>query len=269
MRMKTFGAVVCLAISAALVIPEALTAQTSDLTKQQIESVWRAHLGSFPQDPNEEKALAQQLEAINAKGQQVIECYYGVPGQIYSYVFWHKSAPDGIRQILKSLRSGEDHPFWTLGTNAIDVCPGTRESARKLLADSRAGVQSNPSLAAAGARPTPARAAAGTTPGAPQRGQPAQPVTLLKVAPPKIKDVAPEYPEKFRKAGIKASYVFEITIGPDGRMTEALFDNQASIGPPLFWDYAIAAMRQWVYDVRGLKPPVKFRVTVPFGSSTS
>ena len=114
----------------------------------------------------------------------MIECHYGVPGQIYSFAFWHKTAPEGIRQILKSRLGGEDHPFWTLGVNAIDACPATRETARKLLADSRAGVQSNPALAAAGARPTPAGAAAGTTPGAPQRGQPAQPVTLLKVAPP-------------------------------------------------------------------------------------
>ena len=66
MRMKTFGAVV-LAISAALAIPEEGTAQTSNLTKQQVHEVANGVLGSWPSDPNQQKALAQQLEAINAK----------------------------------------------------------------------------------------------------------------------------------------------------------------------------------------------------------
>jgi hypothetical protein len=256
--MKTFGAVVFLAISAALAIPEALTAQTSNLTKQQIESVWRAHLGSFPQDQNEQKALVQQLEAINAKGQQVIECHYGVPGQIYSYVFWHKGAPEGIRQILKSRPSGEDHPFWTLGVNAIDVCPATRETARKLLADSRAGVQSAPPRSAAIARPA---------------------ATLLKVAPPKIKDVPPVPPttwqqlsDAVRKSGktVQTTLVMDVTVGPDGRAIDIVIDNAASVGPmqTVLATSAFDAVRQWVYDMRGLKPPVKFKVTVPFGSST-
>jgi hypothetical protein len=104
--------------------------------RARVMGLGRGVLGNFPRDRADEAAVQKQIDALTAKNQQVISCAYGEPGQIYEYTFWYRTAPEGIAQILKSLR-GEDHPFWTLGVKAIETCPPTRDMARTALQNSR------------------------------------------------------------------------------------------------------------------------------------
>jgi hypothetical protein len=108
----------------------------SRLTTPRIHTMTgRAFLDSFPSSSREENLVLQQLDVLIKTKQQILECNYGTSDTGFvSFVFWYKTAPDRIREILQSL-PGDTHPFWRLGVRALDNCPATRELARQARLD--------------------------------------------------------------------------------------------------------------------------------------
>jgi protein TonB len=79
--------------------------------------------------------------------------------------------------------------------------------------------------------------------------------------PKKITHVDPVYPEQARLARIQGSVIVQITVGADGRVSNARVIRSI----PLLDQAALDAVRQWVYDAASIKAPVILSVTVPFG----
>jgi len=79
--------------------------------------------------------------------------------------------------------------------------------------------------------------------------------------PPKITHVDPIYPEQARQAKVQGIVMVQITIGTDGRVTDARVIRSI----PLLDQAALSAVRQWVYDASRVKAPLTLTVTVPFG----
>jgi TonB family protein len=100
------------------------------------------------------------------------------------------------------------------------------------------------------------------------RGRPEKPAVPVRVgagipAPKKIKHVEPEYPAAAQKAGVQGFVNLDITVGPDGSVTDA---KVMTPKPPLD-AAAIAAVKQWRYEptVRdGVAIPVRMNVLVSF-----
>jgi protein TonB len=70
------------------------------------------------------------------------------------------------------------------------------------------------------------------------------PVRVGAIAPPqKIKDVKPIYPPEAQRANVQGVIVVELTIGPDGRVTDARILRSI----PLLDQAALDAVRQWEY----------------------
>lgn len=94
------------------------------------------------------------------------------------------------------------------------------------------------------------------------------PVEPLRVggqieAPRKLRDVAPEYPELARRAGVEAVVILEATIDTGGRVS----DVRVLRGHPLLDEAALEAVRQWAYVptlLNGVPVPVLMTVTVNF-----
>jgi TonB family protein len=78
--------------------------------------------------------------------------------------------------------------------------------------------------------------------------------------PKKITHVDPVYPEQARQARIQGIVMVQITIGTDGRVSNASVIRSI----PLLDAAALAAVKQWVYDAATIKAPVTLTVTVPF-----
>jgi TonB family protein len=78
--------------------------------------------------------------------------------------------------------------------------------------------------------------------------------------PTKITHVDPVYPEQARQARIQGSVIVQITIGTDGRVSNARVIRSL----PMLDQAALDAVKQWVYDASAIKAPVTFTVTVPF-----
>jgi TonB family protein len=83
--------------------------------------------------------------------------------------------------------------------------------------------------------------------------------------PPKITHVDPIYPEQARQARVQGIVMVQITIGTDGRVTDARVIRSI----PLLDQAALSAVRQWVYDASRIKVPLTLTVTVPFGLAAS
>jgi TonB family protein len=80
-------------------------------------------------------------------------------------------------------------------------------------------------------------------------------------APPaKITHVDPVYPEQARQARIQGSVIVQITVGTDGRVSNARVIRSL----PMLDQAALDAVKQWVYDAGAIKAPVILTVTVPF-----
>jgi TonB family protein len=82
-------------------------------------------------------------------------------------------------------------------------------------------------------------------------------------APKKIKDVKPVYPIEAQTAGVQGIVVLEVTVGANGRVTEA----RPLRSIPLLDEAAIDAVRQWEFTptlVNGVPVPVVMSVTVNF-----
>ena len=82
-------------------------------------------------------------------------------------------------------------------------------------------------------------------------------------APRKIRDVAPEYPELARRAGVEGVVVIDCTIEPLGLVSGV----QVLSGHPLLNQAALDAVRQWRYEptrINGVPVPVVLTVTVRF-----
>jgi TonB family protein len=86
---------------------------------------------------------------------------------------------------------------------------------------------------------------------------------LAQVIPAKITHVDPVYPEQARQARIQGTVVVQVTVGTDGRVSNARVLRSI----PMLDQAALDAVRQWVYDARAMSAPVTLRVTVPFGVS--
>lgn len=82
--------------------------------------------------------------------------------------------------------------------------------------------------------------------------------------PPRITNVEPTYPEVARQARIQGVVMVRITIGTDGRVTDARIVRSI----PMLDQAALSAVRQWVYDARALTAPMTVTVSVPFGVTT-
>jgi TonB family protein len=79
----------------------------------------------------------------------------------------------------------------------------------------------------------------------------------------KLRDVPPVYPVLAQQARVQGAVILEITISPQGRVTEA----KVLRGHPLFHDAALEAVRQWVYaplELNGEPVPAIMTVTVDF-----
>ena len=81
--------------------------------------------------------------------------------------------------------------------------------------------------------------------------------------PKKIKHVDPVYPEQAQRMRVQGAVIVEITVGTDGRVTNARVLRSI----PLLDQAALDAVKGWVYDASGLGAPVRMTVTVPFGVS--
>ena len=82
-------------------------------------------------------------------------------------------------------------------------------------------------------------------------------------APRKIRDVAPEYPELARRAGVEGVVVIDCTIEPLGLVSGV----QVLSGHPLLNQAALEAVRQWRYEptrINGVPVPVVLTVTLRF-----
>lgn len=105
-----------------------------------------------------------------------------------------------------------------------------------------------------------------TTPGQLPDGAPAYRVGGPIVAPRKVHDVPPVYPERARSAGIAGVVIVEATIGSTGAVTAARLLR----GQPLLDEAALAAVRQWRYEpalLKGVPVPIVMTVTVAFPPS--
>ena len=79
-----------------------------------------------------------------------------------------------------------------------------------------------------------------------------------------VHHVRPVYPEKARKRGISGSVELKVSIHPDGTVGEI----EVLSGDPLLTPAAIAAVRQWRYElceIEGIVVPVTIPVSVRFG----
>jgi TonB family protein len=76
----------------------------------------------------------------------------------------------------------------------------------------------------------------------------------------KVRDAPPVYPEQAQQAGIQGTVMLRITVGTDGRVTDARVIRSI----PELDEAALAAVRQWVYDASTLRRPFSLRVQVPF-----
>jgi len=79
--------------------------------------------------------------------------------------------------------------------------------------------------------------------------------------PTKITHVDAVYPEQARQARVQGVVMVQITIGTDGRVSNARVIRSI----PLLDQAALDAVKQWVYDAKSIKAPVTLTVTVPFG----
>lgn len=73
----------------------------------------------------------------------------------------------------------------------------------------------------------------------------------------------PAYPPEAKAARIQGTVVVGLTIGPDGRVTEA----KALSGPPELQPCAIEYARAWEFEpvkVKGKPVPARFKLTMPF-----
>jgi TonB family protein len=93
---------------------------------------------------------------------------------------------------------------------------------------------------------------------------PKPPVRPKRVPPPeKRRHVQPVYPADATSAGVQGTVVLDLTVGPDGRVTDARVVRSI----PLLDRAAIDAARQWVYVPtveNGVAIPVQFGVSVNF-----
>ena len=86
--------------------------------------------------------------------------------------------------------------------------------------------------------------------------------------PRKIKSVAPVYPAIAKSAGVSGAVILEVTIGPDGHVT----DTRILRSVPLLDQAAIDAVRQWVYQpmlLNGVPTSVIMTTTVTFTLDSS
>ena len=81
-----------------------------------------------------------------------------------------------------------------------------------------------------------------------------------QIAPAKITHVEPVYPEQARQAGVVGTVMVQITVGTDGRVSDARVIRSI----PLLDQAAIDAVKQWVYYAGALTAPVTLTVSVPF-----
>lgn len=93
------------------------------------------------------------------------------------------------------------------------------------------------------------------------------PASLAQQAgtPAKITHVDPVYPEQARQARVQGIVIVQITVGTDGRVSNARVIRSI----PLLDQAALDAVRQWVYDASAIAAPVTLTVNVPFGVSGS
>lgn len=78
----------------------------------------------------------------------------------------------------------------------------------------------------------------------------------------KIVDVPPVYPEAARQSRVMGVVILEITVQPDGTVTNARVLRSI----PLLDAAAIHAVRQWRYEPTGLPSAVNMTVTVNFAA---
>jgi|SRR5687767_6845524 len=81
--------------------------------------------------------------------------------------------------------------------------------------------------------------------------------------PVKVKDVPAVYPDDARRAGIRGMVILEVTIGADGRVSDARVLRSI----PLLDAAAVEAVKQWVYEptmVNGRAVPLRMTATVNF-----
>jgi TonB family protein len=69
------------------------------------------------------------------------------------------------------------------------------------------------------------------------------------------------YPEQARQARIQGTVIVQITVGTDGRVSNARVIRSI----PMLDQAALDAVKQWVYDPSAIKAPVTLTVSVPFG----
>jgi protein TonB len=98
---------------------------------------------------------------------------------------------------------------------------------------------------------------------APQQGAPPVRVGGNIPAPKKVTDVKPVYPPEAQQARVSGIVILELTIGTDGRVTNARVIRSV----PLLDQAALDAVRQWVFTptlLNGVPVPVLMSVTVNF-----
>jgi hypothetical protein len=97
-----------------------------------VTPVHRGVIDSVEGVPNSQRPMVmQQIEALNKRGQKIINCEYGPAntrtGQGFvTYHFWYQSAPPDV---LKMLVSAFPHPFMEQGRVAVAACPVRRSVA--------------------------------------------------------------------------------------------------------------------------------------------
>ena len=111
----------------------------------------------------------------------------------------------------------------------------------------------------------PAAVGGGTTgriPAAPSEQQPVRVGGAIR-EPKKLKNVDPVYPSIAQQARVQGVVILEVTIGTDGRVTDARILRSI----PLLDQAALDAVRQWVYTptlLNGIPVPVIMTVTANF-----
>ena len=111
-----------------------LSAQVTVKSEVWFSSNYRG-MGPLENVPQGQRDIvARQLAGIWAAKQQMISCTYGPQnpdGTGFSTIeFWYKQPPSNIRDLLSVARG--THPLRTLGAEAIDACPATRQLAMTL-----------------------------------------------------------------------------------------------------------------------------------------
>jgi hypothetical protein len=97
-----------------------------------VTQVHRGVIDSVEGVPNSQRQMVlQQIEALNKRGQKIINCEYGPANPqsgrgFVTYHFWYQSAP---LDILKLLVSAFPHPFMEQGRVAVTACPAKRSVA--------------------------------------------------------------------------------------------------------------------------------------------